>query len=131
MKVIDPGHLYDLDLLDADVHGSMRTRELRFVKRVGDKFPGNEPPAYEGTTAQEVLRALIDRTIYVDGQEHHDENDNAIEALRDALCYLEARAAKVRGDLGLFRRQYADHGDEIESMPTCADCGHIACSRHP
>jgi hypothetical protein len=69
MRVMDPGHWYELALLDA-LPNRLGLETLRFVKRVGDKFPGNQLPAYAGTTTQEVLRALIDRTKYVDAQEH-------------------------------------------------------------
>jgi hypothetical protein len=40
MRVFDPGHKY-----------------LKFVKREGDNYPRNRGH-YEGTTSQEVLRAL-------------------------------------------------------------------------
>ncbi len=119
MREIDPGHLYELDTLDS---GYGRGEILRFVKRVGDKFPGNEPPAYSGTTTQEVLRALIARTKYVDGQRHFDENDDVIEHLRAALWLLEWRAHRVRDSrLPLWRPH------EVEHAPTCITCGHITC----
>lgn len=55
MKVIDPGHVYDLRSLDGE-----QLNRLVFVKREGPSYPGNVGH-YPGTTMQEVLRALIDR----------------------------------------------------------------------
>lgn len=52
MKVLDPGHVYGLANLDLPEEGVLRRRHigLTFVKRVGDKYPGNTPPAHFGTT---------------------------------------------------------------------------------
>lgn len=131
MKVLDRGHLYELDTLDRVDGPEERCNQLRFVKRIGDKYPGNQAPGYEGTTTQEVLRALIDRTNYVNAQEWHVENIDVVLALRHALLRLEERAAKVRGDFhelqAAFRRYPAA---TIETLPTCDACGHIACSKH-
>lgn len=124
MKAIDPGHLYELDVLD----GAWPTTELRFVKRVGDKFPGNAEPAYGGVLSQEVIRALIDRTHYVNAQKPHHENDIAISGLRSALKAFEIRAAMERGDhsAGLKIALMT----EPERWPACAGCGHILCNRN-
>lgn len=48
MRVLDPGHLYALDSLDKSEDD--KSQLLRFVKRIGDKFPGNIAPPYAGTT---------------------------------------------------------------------------------
>lgn len=63
MKVIDPGHKYELSTLDGDDSPVV----LTFVKRVGANYPGNES-AYAGTTLQETLRACLDRLAYLDRQ---------------------------------------------------------------
>jgi hypothetical protein len=123
MKIIDPGHHYSLDRLDFD-----ETEDpvlLRFVKRIGDKFPGNTAPAYDGTTTQEVLRVLIDRTKYVDAQSHWEENDLVLHHLRTALLWLEYRAAKARRDAEAMRLVWSD--GSIEQQPTCSVCGHVRC----
>ena len=62
MRIIDPGHVFELDHLD----GPGKTI-LDFVKRVGKKFPGNENP-HEGVISQEILRALISRTEHIQNQ---------------------------------------------------------------
>src|SRR5579871_2164805 len=90
MKVIDPGHLYVLNALDGDEGSSV---QLRFVKREGKLYPGNEGH-YAGTTIQEVCRALIDRVKYVNSQLPHDHNRVIINCLRLVILLLEERAAE-------------------------------------
>lgn len=124
MKVLDPGHLYELNLLDADVRGSTGTAEFRFVKRVGDSNP---EPAYEGVTTQEVLRALVDRTKYVDGQRPSVANKLVLSNLRQALRWLEVRAAEERDD-DISAGAIIDM-QEPELEPTCQGCGHLLCGR--
>ena len=125
MKVLDPGHIYELAHLDGD-----SSSLLIFVKRMGEKYPGNDC-AREGVTTQEVLRALIDRLQYVDNQHPWDENKFVIKLLRNAIFGLEIRAARARGDEAGFRKALKESGfyspDQIEKIPTCPKCGHIGC----
>lgn len=134
MKVIDPGHYYELANLDAPP-GSCWA--LRFVKRVGDKYPGNEPPSYPGTTSQEVIRAVIDRIKYVDAQIDrtdlvsgygHYTNSSVMYHLREALRWLEVRAAHERGDVAA-QRAIEQMPVLLEDEPICEGCGHIMCNR--
>jgi hypothetical protein len=120
MKVIDPGHTYQLDGLDG---GEPQT--IRFVKRCEppEKYPGNVG-SYPGTTIQEVLRVLIDRAQYVGRQVPCEETDLAIEAMRDAIRRLEERAARRHG------RTLSTAPDRPELEPTCPTCGHIRCEEH-
>lgn len=124
MKVIDPGHVYDLDWFDGDPPIKTRSgyqvwNELVFMKREGDKYPGNVGH-HPGTNIQEVLRALIDRVKYLDKQIPHDENTKIIMNLRSALWSLECRAAERHGRK---KPRYID----IELEPTCTICGHVGC----
>jgi hypothetical protein len=121
MKVIDPGHSFELDCLDNRPGPSLRL--LRFVKREGPKYPGNVG-SYPGTTTQEVLRALISRTLYVDGQEPSEVNKHVLLCMRRALYLLEERAAMRAG-----RALPEDflHSIEPERFPTCTFCGHVGC----
>lgn len=123
MRVIDPGHKYVLRVLDDDVldfkfpHGVT----LTFVKREGLGYPGNVG-SYGGTTTQEVLRALIERTKYVDNQIPDQRNTQVLYHLRSAILELEMRAAQRHGrllDLSIF--------DQIEDQPVCDKCNHIGC----
>lgn len=134
MKVIDPGHIYELDWLDGPpglgfshssnaVDESLKESRLIFVKREGElKYPGNIGH-YPGTNLQEVLRACIDRVKYLDKQVHDGRNENVIKNLRHAIWYLEQRAAS-RHD----RELEIPAGSYIENLPTCKKCGHIGCT---
>ena len=119
MEIKIPGHVYELRHLDGN-----GVTVLDFVKRIGDKYPYNQPPAVEGTTTQEVLRALINRTKYVDNQSPAFENKIVLEHLRDALHILECRAARLGGyELGVYARS------RIEYLPVCNEHQHIQCGK--
>src|SRR4051812_14687800 len=68
MTVLDPGHTYALGILDGD-----DAMILCFVKREGERYPGNVGVQC-GTTLQEVLRACLDRIDYLDRQHSCEEN---------------------------------------------------------
>lgn len=80
MKVSEAGHEYYLQSLDGT-----DPVILRFVNRE----PGTE---HSGTQTQEVLRALIDRTMHCDNCLRWEGNDLIIYHLRMALVLHEARA---------------------------------------
>lgn len=126
MKVRDPGHLYELTNLDAREAGE-RTQTLCFVKRIGGQYPGNVGLPYAGTITQEVIRALIDRTQYVNRQRPDRRNETVIAALRQALRALEMRAAGERKDFSALIKIAGM--DEPETDPTCERCGHVMCRR--
>ena len=116
MITLDEGHWYSLESLDGNM-----PQQLVFVKRQGDKFPGNTS-SYPGTTSQEVLRALINRTKYVETQQHSFYNLIVLDSLRHALSALETRAIEIKGI------EFPIRTDNIEDWPTCKHCGHVACS---
>ena len=118
MKVIDPGHQYDLDVFDDDGDGYRSV--LRFMKRVGPGYPHNVEPTYSGTNCQEVIRAIIDRVKYLQMQIPHPQNDVILEGLRSALTAFEVRAAERHG------REFKAT-EMIENEPSCPACGHIDC----
>lgn len=120
MDIIDPGHKYHLRILDAKI--SLTPHVLVFVKREGDGYPGNIGH-HSGTTTQEVLRALIDRTKYVDNQIHDPRNDHVLAYLRRSIYKFEERAAERHGRV-LILPEGLKH---IESLPVCEKCGHIGC----
>lgn len=122
MRTVDPGHCYSLEHLDGD-----GTTMLTFVKRIGERYPGNEGPAHEGVIVQEVLRALIHRVQYVDQQRPDERNRAVITLFRAALRSLEVRAAHERGDL-VAVAQAANVGGRLpEEWETCRTCGHAFC----
>lgn len=118
MRVLDPGHSYELEQLDT---GKL-LQLLHFVKREGEKYPGNVG-SHGGVTTQEVLRVLINRTRYVNNQIYFIENEWVIDNLQWSLYYLENRAAAASG----FEMKGFDVG-KIETYPTCSTCGHIWCN---
>lgn len=119
MEVVDPGHMYILRELDS---GSFVIPQiLTFVKREGEGYPGNDG-SHPGTTTQEVLRALIDRTQYVHRQIPHWSNLVVLASLREAIVLLESRAAERHG------RIFPSYDPNfIEMVPVCAKCGHVGC----
>lgn len=126
MKEVDPGHVYELDNLDDPDHEVPKVL-LYFVKREGEKYPGNVGH-HAGTTVQEVCRALIARLQYVNDQESCEADRVAIQSLRDTIYRLEERAASRASDP---YRLYRVKLEEIETYPTCPTCGHIFCRSHP
>lgn len=83
MKIIEPGHVYELDQLDMKVNTEPVV--LRFVNREETETQ------HAGTQTQEVLRALIDRTVHCDNCVRWESNDQIIYHLRMALVLHEAR----------------------------------------
>lgn len=116
MRVIDPGHQYALWHLDGNLE-----ELLTFVKREGTKYPGNSG-LHPGTNIQEVLRALIDRVKYLDGQKQSIYNREVLDALRASLYWLERRAAQEHN------RPCPDMGGQCENKPFCLECGHVGCT---
>ena len=98
MKVIEPGHVYELDTLDGATRTPMR---LTFVNREGTP--------HSGTQTQEVLRviidmldALIDRTNHCDACLRWEGNDQIVKHMSEAqrrarLGPAAARAALLGG----------------------------------
>lgn len=119
MKVIDPGHVYHLTWLD-EPDDDMRGGLLTFVKREGEGYPGNVGH-HAGTTSQEVLRALIERSEYVNNQIPCAETEAAGELMKAALLLLELRAARRHG------RWIEVALEEVVNGAVCEKCGHSGC----
>lgn len=92
MKIIEPGHVYELHTLDGD--GTPQT--LTFVNREGEA-------SHPGTQTQEVLRSLIDRTMHCDNCLRWSGNDKIIYHLRMALALHEARAIERKAEKGYYK----------------------------
>lgn len=116
MNVRDPGHCYELNTLDG---GAPFGCFLQFVKRKGPNYPGNRD-SRPGTTSQEVLRAVIDRALYVNRQRPCWQTRLSIPLLKLAVWLYERRAAKRHGR-GAPGYQEATFGE------TCQACGHVGC----
>lgn len=125
MTSVDKGHLYLVQGYDGSVD-----QPIRFMKRLGPRYPGNLGPAYGGTNCQELLRVLIDRVIYLERQEHAEENYRIINHLRNALRWFEDRAARIHSSTtpGLGAELIKKVGKvNIELLPPCRTCGHVVC----
>lgn len=122
MKIIDPGHHYQLHGVGATEFAN--AHELRFVKNIGPKYPGNTGAPHGGVLTQEVLRVLIDRTKYLNAQGSCFETEMALSAMRQALAWYEVRAARCRGT-----HIEGDHVDALDNAATCPTCGHNQCHR--
>jgi hypothetical protein len=119
LTVIDPGHKYLLGSIDGEL-----PQVLQFVKRCDlqdpARFPGNTD-AYPGTTLQIVLRALIDRVNYLQGQHGCLENKLLLLCLKLSIWLLEHRAARRH------HRAYFKGLQFAASEPLCDECGHTVC----
>lgn len=113
MKIIEPGHIYELNWLDGNprrlsdgtFHAEyLHENTLIFVNRENNKHPG--------TQTQEVLRALIDRTQHCDNCLRWEGNDKIIEHLRIALVLHEARALERKTIKGIIRPEKVFIGDD-------------------
>ena len=129
MRVLEPGHVYELDHL-----ASPGRERLTFVRRNSRAI--THESEHPGTNTQEVLRALIDRTKFLDAVIPCVETEDALWHLRMALFCYEARAWRRRTQ-GLNRgRAGHDEGREryadvpfdehmIEELPVDPEDGHV------
>jgi hypothetical protein len=104
MKIIDPGHVYELKQL-----GDNNTQTLKFIKRSGGAVQYDQE--WAGLQTQEVLRALIDRTKYLDTVLECKETKEAIKHLQMALYWYEVRA--LRRKRSQTNRTTFDHDDSV------------------
>lgn len=118
MKVYDPGHHYGLLCFNGPT--CPYHADLRFMKREGENYPGNVG-VYSGTNMQEVLRALIDRIIYLNHQKKNWTNQVVLFCFRLAINMLEYRAARRHG------RKFWPHW-KIERINFDVRDGHIRFS---
>jgi hypothetical protein len=127
MRTIDPGHIYDLSQ-----QGTHEKQRLTFLKRsTGCVTHPNEHP---GVLTQEVIRCLIDRSVYLNDLLPCEETQRAIEALQEALYWYEARAYRRKEDgvnklehhhgIRVSRADIPFSALNIEKLPT-GDDGHI------
>lgn len=117
MRILDPGHEYLLEALDGGP-----PQHLEFVKREGENYPGNTG-AHPGVLTQEVLRACLNRALYMNAQSSCAETDIIIASLRTAIFAFEVRAARCRETSINLR-----HLSQIDSEATCDICGHNQCN---
>lgn len=102
MKCTDPGHRYTLE---GDNDLTFLKKEHRpiaevLANRLRDRDIQVEPPdatiliTSAGTTNEEVLEVLLDRTRYLNDRFPCEENQLAIDGMQQALDAFNARTAK-------------------------------------
>lgn len=120
MKVLDDGHIYELENVDGSINGGP-TQQLHFVRRRdwrGELLP--ESVRQPGILTQELLRVAIDRTLYLHAEAPCDEDTRIVEHLRAAFSLFESRAS----------RRAIEKLSKPELATACTTCGHIACMGH-
>ena len=92
MKIITPGHLYELEYFD-DKH--LPGQLLQFIEKV-PVTPGSEKlrTVNDGTTNEELLAVLIDRLKYLGAKVPSRETSIAETKCEEALLWLEKRTAE-------------------------------------
>lgn len=111
MRIIEPGHVYEVD--NADGPGVQRVEFVRRRDAVGEPTEQRRP----GILTQELLRVCIDRTLYLYAESPCAEDTEIIEALRLALTRYETRAA----------RRTIEKLSKPEEADVCPVCHHILC----
>lgn len=105
MKILERGHIYQLNSLDQQEGSPLNDIVLTFVNReLGTEHPG--------TQTQEVIRALIDRTRHCDNCLRWPGNDLIIWHLQQALVLHEARALGRKAEKGYFRPEAIETGKD-------------------
>lgn len=118
MKVLETGHIYEPAIRKVEQPtGKVTPFYLTFI----NKQPGQE---HDGTTTQEIIRILIDRTRHCNNCQPHRNNEQVIYHLRMALIMHEARALERKTEKGDFMPEYIAVGadghfavDENEPQP--------------
>lgn len=116
MKIVEKGHIYHLNNIDVDPHRDTPHQRLYFVNREQDCN-------HAGTQTQEVLRALIDRTIHCDNCLRWDGNDKIVYHLRMALVLHEARALERKVEKGLLKPEHVEVDNDGHFLLERSDSG--------
>lgn len=113
MKVLVKGHKYIVHHVGDD--GDQCIDFVQRRKYNGERFPDGFE--YPGILSQELIRVLIDRTLYLNAEEPCTEDVEIIHHLRDALTLYESRAA----------RKNIEKLVKVEEAKVCHKCHHILC----
>lgn len=128
MEIVEFGHKYLLPHLESEGHET-----LTFIRRTSEAIDYGDAE-HPGTNTQEVIRALIDRTLYLNEVLPAVETLDAVYYLRMALFCYEARAYRRKqeginkgSEVNDYVERYKDipfNEQDIELKPTGKD-GHI------
>ena len=84
MQCTEEGHIYSLE----------GNQELRFLKKEKVEGQAELKTVYTGTTNEEVLEVLLDRTKNLNSKFPCIENQNAITHMEQALHWFNLRTSK-------------------------------------
>lgn len=102
MRVIERGHVYEpQNRIEGRESKIIPNQYLTFI----NKEEGSE---HDGTTTQEVIRILIDRTRHCANCMPHRNNEQIVYHLRMALILHEARALERKVEKGYIMPEYID-----------------------
>lgn len=105
MKVIERGHIYEPKTREEFTSKPNILQTITFI----NKEEGNE---HNGTTTQEVIRILIDRTRHCANCMPHPNNERIVYHLRMALVLHEARALERKTEKGYFKPEYINTDED-------------------
>src|SRR5271155_3869478 len=105
MKVLETGHIYQPAMRRVEKGMPLDSQTLTFI----NKQPGQE---HDGTTTQEVIRILIDRTRHCANCMPHPNNERIVYHLRMALVLHEARALERKTEKGEIAPEYLATGGD-------------------
>lgn len=100
MKVITPGHKYELDHFESFGLPGLPVQTLQFIEKTPVSHGSTElRTVNDGTTNEEVLRVLIDRMQSLQAKFPCRENAIVTTKLEESLMWLEKRTRdrKARG----------------------------------
>lgn len=96
MKIITPGHKYELDHFENYGLPGVPVQTLQFIEKQPDPEDSTGHTLItqnDGTTNEEVLAVLIDRLQYLNGKFPCRENAIVITKLEESLMWLNKRTA--------------------------------------
>jgi hypothetical protein len=106
MNVIEKGHIYSPKMRKwTDDSQEPKEQKITFI----NKEKGRE---HNGTTTQEVIRILIDRTRHCANCMPHPNNERIVYHLRMALILHEARALERKVEKNYFAAEYLETGED-------------------
>jgi hypothetical protein len=92
MRVVVPGHLYELHSFEADGNPPQTIQFIEKLPTAGGA-PGELYTLNNGTTNEEVMKMLIDRLQFLHAKLPSKESACAITHIEEALMWLEKRTA--------------------------------------
>lgn len=120
MQVLERGHVYVPETRTPDGKSiralGPNVQKITFV----NKQPGQE---HDGTTTQEILRVLIDRTRHCANCMPHPVNEQVVYHLRRALVLHEMRALERKFEKGEYIPEYVPVGGDGHFSMVTQDIG--------